>query len=420
MHLQVECSNQYKMKKNIFAFLFIGSLSFSVFAQKDNSLKVEVFSKTPVLFNPSDYPNGVAEKDDLIYLGNGRIVLKKVKTPFFKRNTQVTAKITLVSNGDTWDKSGSCFVFPQKSAISMIDIARNTQKYPQQDTVKYGHLAGIVQGKDYLPTVELMRFMTPFGVGHFSRNNDSVAVKRRPVYIDGWAENVVWQQDISHLLPLLEGEAYVGVYIDTWTKEGYKIDFELSFAESSLPCDKKAKLHVEPLINTNYYIGQRHPDIFSRQDVEIPFTIPRKAKNIRLRYITTGHGGHAGGDEFRPQRNILKIDGEEILNFLPWRTDCASFRRFNPTSGVWLQKRNVAYISNEGKRAEKEIEEPLASSDLSRSNWCPGSDVPPLEVNLPTLSAGSHTLTISIPESQQIKENELNHWLVSAYLVWEE
>lgn len=29
-------------------------------------------------------------------------------------------------------------------------------------------MVGIVAGEDYKPTVELMRFMTPFGVGHFS------------------------------------------------------------------------------------------------------------------------------------------------------------------------------------------------------------------------------------------------------------
>ena len=119
-------------------------------------------------------------------------------------------------------------------------------------------------------------------------------------------------------------------------------------------------------------------------------------------------------------KNILSIDGKEVLNFTPWRKDCASFRRFNPTSGVWLQKRPMAYISEDGKRAEKEIEEPLASSDLSRSNWCPGSDVPPVEVKLGNINPGNHILTISIPDSQPVNGNKLNHWLVSAYLIWEE
>lgn len=80
----------------------------------------------------------------------------------------------------------------------------------------------------------------------------------------------------------------------------------------------------------------------------------------------------------------------------------------------------MAYISRDGKREVKEIEEPLASSDLSRSNWCPGSDVTPEEINLQGIKSGNHMLTISIPESTPITDNKLNHWLVSAYLVWEE
>lgn len=409
--------------KRCITFLLI--LSFSILSISAQNRKKEpvtktIFDQTPILFNPSDYPDGIVEKNGLIYLTNGRIVLKKINIPKFKNYTEVEIKTTVVSNGDRWDKSGSCFVIPKKSAISMIDIAAGKAVYPQQDTTKYERLKGIAQGDDYLPTVELMRFMTPFGVGHYSDNADTVSAKRRPVYIDGWAENVTWSQDISDLLPLLEGEAYVGAFIDTWTAEGYKIDMQLIFTESAVKGDKRQNTHIEPLINTIYYIGQQHPDIFSRRDVAIDFQIPPKAKDIRLKYIATGHGGHSGGDEFRPQENILSIDGKEILNFLPWRTDCASFRRFNPTSGVWLRKRSVAFIERGGVRSEKEIEESLASSDLSRSNWCPGSDVPPVEVKLPGLTAGKHTLTISIPKSTPIEGDKLNHWLVSAYLVWEE
>ena len=68
----------------------------------------------------------------------------------------------------------------------------------------------------------------------------------------------------------------------------------------------------------------------------------------------------------------------------------------------------------------KEVEEPLASSDLSRSNWCPGSDVIPEEVELKDIQPGHHTLTVSIPEAAEVDGNKLNHWLVSAYLVWDE
>lgn len=382
---------------------------------------VKVFDQTPICFNPQLYPDGIAaQPNNTLYLGNGRIALKKIHIPPFRNYTEVDIEIALVSKGDPWDKSGSCFVIPASSNISMLNVANNSAAYPPTDSTRYEALKGIVAGTDYLPTVELMRFMTPFGVGHFSDNTDSVSAKRRPIYVDGWADKVVWTQRITDLLPLLEGDFYVGVYIDTWTKEGYAVDVKLTYRESNLRADRKPKTKVLPLINTNYYMGQSLPDIFSRKDVEVDFTIPKRAKNVRLKYIATGHGGHSGGDEFRPQRNIVYINNTEVLNFLPWRTDCASFRRFNPTSGTWLAKRTTAYITDEGKRGEKEIEESLASSDLSRSNWCPGSDVVPEEVNLPTLGAGNHTLRISIPESAPMSDNKLNHWLVSAYLVWEE
>ena len=280
-------------------------------------------------------------------------------------------------------------------------------------------MVGIVPGKDYLPTIELMRFMTPFGVGHFSENDDSLSSKRRPVYIPKWEKCVQWEQDITDLYSALKGEAYVGIFIDTWTKEGYVASMDLKIKETPVTCEKLVRRHVEPLMNTVYYIGQTYPDIFARKSVSTDFVLPENAKNVRLKYIVTGHGGHEGGDEFVQKRNILSVDGKEVYSFIPWRDDCASFRRFNPATGVWLIKRLAAYISEEGYKT-KEVEEPLASSDLSRSNWCPGSDVTPEEISLKDLKAGKHTFTVSIPEAQPASGNELNHWLISAYLVWEE
>ncbi len=212
-------------------------------------------------------------------------------------------------------------MIPANGGITMLDIAADRASYPNLDTLRYEQLAGIVQGENYRPAVELMRFMTPFGVGHFSSDDDSVSARRRPVYVDGWAKEVTWTQDVTDLLSLFREEVYVGVFIDTWTPEGYKVDVALSFTESGLRCDKMPKLHVEPLINTNYYLGQKHPDIFSRQDVKIQFSIPRKANNVRLKYIATGHGGHSGGDELSPQKT-----------YSPWtEKKCFVSRRGVPT-----------------------------------------------------------------------------------------
>ena len=385
-----------------------------------NDRTIQVFNKANIRFVPNIYTGNYSAPDSagIIHLTNGRIILKKITLPDYKRNVSVKLKLTVASNGDRWDKSGSCFVLPKKSAINLLSIAQGKSKFPQVDSLKLENMVGIVAGKDYLPTVELMRFMTPFGVGHYSNNNDTLTSKRRPVYVPKWEDCVKWEQDITDLYPLLEGEAYVGMYIDTWTPEGYVASMELDVKESPLTCDVLTKRHVEPLMNTVYYMGQGYPDIFARKDVSTEFTIPKDAKNVRLKYIVTGHGGHSGGDEFVQKRNVLSIDGKEVYSFIPWRDDCASFRRFNPATGVWLIKRTASYIGEKGYE-EKEVEEPLASSDLSRSNWCPGSDVVPEEVSLGNLAPGKHTFTVSIPEAQVIDGNKLNHWLVSAYLVWD-
>lgn len=340
----------------------VAALSFAACGPKEypaqGDCNLTVFQQERVRFCPDSIANYTApDSNGVMRLVNGRILLKKITLPKYQRNIDVDIKVELASNGDRWDKSGSVFVLPKESVINLLNIAEGKQKFPEVDSTKYENMIGIVPGKDYLPTVELMRFMTPFGVGHFSAPDDSLSATRRPVYIPHWEKSVTWQQDITQLYPLLEGEAYVGVFIDTWTPEGYVVSMELDIKESKLANDVMPKRHITPLMNTVY--------------------------------------------------------------FIPWRDDCASFRRFNPGTGVWLVKRLASYIDGEGY-AMKEVEEPLGSSDLSRSNWCPGSDVVPETAELGDLKAGTHTFTVSIPEAQPVKGNELNHWLVSAYLVWEE
>ena len=389
------------------------------FAAKGNTT-IKVFDKINVHYDPTKIAGfNEADADGIIRLVNGRIILKKIQVPHYERNVKVYIKTTIASNGDRWDKTGSCFVLPRKSAINLMTIAEGKNKFPAVDSLKLEKLVGVVAGKDYLPTVELMRFMTPFGVGFYSSNNDTLTSKRRPVYIPKWEKCVQWQLDITDLYPLLEDEAYVGVFIDTWTEQGYLASMELQFKESTISCDHMQRRQVMPLLNTVYYIGQEYPDIFARKPITTDFVLPKGARNVRLKYIVTGHGGHDGGDEFVQKENILSVDGKEVKRFIPWRDDCASFRRFNPATGVWLEKRIASYIGEDGY-TEKEVEEPVASSDFSRSNWCPGTDVVPEEVELGDLMAGRHTFTVDIPKAQPINGNEMNHWLVSAYLVWDE
>ena len=388
---------------------------------------LEVFSKAHLQFVPDSLGKYTdADAEGIIHLVNGRIILKKIQLPDYKREIDVKLTVRVESDGDRWDKSGSVFVIPEDSGIDLLKIAKGEASFPAVDAERYENLVGIVPGENYLPTVELMRFMTPFGVGYYSRRDTSAINTRRPIYIDGWAPEVCWEADITDLYPLLKGEAYVGVFIDTWTAEGYIASVDIDVTENKNQYAPLPKRHVQPLVNTVYYIGQEYPDIFARKDLAVDFELPRATADATLKYIVTGHGGHSGGDEFTKQRNILTFDNEVVMDFIPWRTDCASFRRFNPTSGIWPMRRGVPVSRRrEGPGPQTRADgldyiEVLASSDLSRSNWCPGSQVEPYEVDLGSLAAGAHRFAISIPDAQPIAGDELNHWLVSAYLVWDE
>lgn len=392
------------MKSNtlIIAILFL--TFFSTNAQEP--LKYTVFKKQPINFGGEK-----GTDPDAVSLMNGRLVYKKVSVPTFSNGTDVNIKLTVRSNGDRWDKSGSCFVISNPEKLSILSITEKEGKFPEDSYVD-GKYAGFVKSENYNPVVELMRFMTPFGVGYYS---DNKVKYRRPVYIPSWEQQVVWEHDITDLESLVTGTFYVGVWIDSWTAEGYDFDLELTYSDR-----KQKKKSLLPLVNTIPYVGgQQLPDNFAHNDLEETIDLKNDLKNVKLHYITTGHGGHSGGDEFIKIKNSIYFDNELVLDIIPWWDDCASFRRFNPTSGVWIKKDSASYIDHKTKSYHiKEIEERIASSDLSRSNWCPGSFVEPMVVDLGNLKAGTYTLKIVIPATP-VDGDKLNHWLVSAYLTYE-
>jgi len=370
---------------------------------------IVVFNKTNLHFDMGFKNNSIVLNDSILRLDAGRVIIKKVKLPNYELQPTATINVHLTSNGDPWDKSGSLFIIPKKATTTLLNFEEGTFNLKQLNEDYPAIVSFQSDTSNYIPNVELLRFMTPFGVDYF--NEDERTKNRKPVYIPEWEDEVHWSQDITHLLPLLEGEAYVGVYIDTWTKEGYNISASINFTESKIANHKKKKTTVLPLVNTvKYASDQRMYDGFYNTDVEVEFTLDSMYKNIKLHYITTGHGGHAEGDEFTKKENFVYIDNELVSQFIPWRNDCASFRRFNPSSGVWEEK--IVW-------EDEETIERIASSDLSRPNWCPGSDVVPEVIDLTGLQKGEHQLKISVPEAQQGKENEYNYWMVSVYLTYD-
>ena len=81
---------------------------------------LDVFNKENVHYAPGTIGNFAdADAEGVIRLVNGRIIVKKIKVPRYERNVKVSVHVTLASNGDRWDKSGSCFVIPRDAAINL-------------------------------------------------------------------------------------------------------------------------------------------------------------------------------------------------------------------------------------------------------------------------------------------------------------
>ena len=74
--------------------------------------RILVFENLPIVFAPK--ANMTSNEADTLVLHAGRVVLKKLTLPVLQQQTQVTAHVSLRSNGDPWDKSGSLFVIPRE------------------------------------------------------------------------------------------------------------------------------------------------------------------------------------------------------------------------------------------------------------------------------------------------------------------
>ena len=338
-------------------------------------------------------------------LDAGRIRLRPVSLPPRQRRCDIALNVTLTSAGDPWDKSGTVFAFADGAGR---DFLQRMQQGGDADTATF---AGISTSGIREPATELLRFITPFGVGHFSHTERAQDYK--PESVGAWADSVHWSSDLSDMQSWLTDAdtLWIGAYIDTWTDEGYVLSAQLTMKESSLACDVATDRKTLPLLNTTKLAHDQRPFTgFPTGPLTVPFHLDDNAGSAGLRFLTTGHGGHAGGDEFTEQEHILLLDGDTIKQWTPWRNDCGAFRRFNPTSGFWPS----TYVV----RGDT-LEERVASSDLSRSGWCPGDQVDPMALDLGNLEAGDHTLEISIPGAQTWTDSTFNFWNITATLHWQ-
>jgi hypothetical protein len=357
---------------------------------------VTVFSNEQVSFgnkieNPAD-----TESPETFKYSSGTILLKKIMLPILPDDTQIFAELYQHSEGDAYDRTGSVFMIPLDKEKSFLDGLKNGPKVLPPFVARNGKsYHGVAASENFLPIIELMRFFTPFGIGQF---ND-----KSKVYGQHWEDSTFYKQEITDLLPLMQGERWIGVFIGNYDKGGHRISLNLKYYPGSREISQKSgkKYWTMPLFNTLNVMemsGQEYGTMFESDSLSAEVIIPEGVKNIRMRYITTGHGGWDGGDEFNLKINTVLIDQKVLFQYGPWRCDCATFRKYNPASGNFWNG--------------------TSSSDYSRSGWCPGTATSPIYFPITPLLPGKHKFSVAIPMGKN-EGGSFSSWNVSAILLGE-
>jgi len=353
---------------------------------KSRFVSIPIFDKQQVNFSDDTISDA-----NTVRLQHGQVVLRKITIPTVPAGSFAFLDVTEKSKGDAYDRTGIVFMVLCDNPAAMIaDLKAGKKELAVPAPQKIGRVH--LQGQP--PHLELMRFFTPFGISQY---NSIVKLKNKV-----WQDSVMYRQDITDVISALSGkEVIIGVAIGNYDKDGHEVGVTITIHKEEPK--NTAREIVLPLFNSERVIGSGKPEhnalLKTDKGFQTTFTLSAPVKNARLRYITTGHGGWENGDEFLPKENTILLDGKRAYSFVPWRTDCGSYRLSNPASG--------------------NFENGLSSSDYSRSNWCPATTTNPVWVDLGNLNAGEHTISVKIPVGEPEGESQ-SSWTISGVLLGQE
>lgn len=348
-------------------------------------ITVPVFDQQRINFDGTKLPDTLAD-GEIYNCGGGTIILRKVKLPAKVDDRQVFVEVVQYSDGDAYDRTGSVFMIPADRKQSFVDAIRDLNSVPAF-TASGTDYHGLVSTPDYQVPMELMRFFTGFGVRAYNKNK---------VPGQEWVDSVLYKTEVTALADRLKDEAWIGAYIGNWDSKGHRVSLKFKY----YPDGEGKRYRTMPLFNSVNYLeqaGQPYPLYMLNDSLTVTFELPEAVDDAMLLYTTTGHGGWGNGDEFNQKVNTIMLDGKKVISFIPWRDDCGTYRNNNPCSGNFSNG--------------------LSSSDLSRSNWCPGTVTNPEYIYLGNLAAGKHTITVKIPQGQP-EGGSNSYWCISGTLLY--
>ena len=336
--------------------------------------------------------------DTVLHYAGGTLILKKVELPHLPHHYQHFVELHQQSNGDAYDRTGSLFIVTPGFFEGINNHPDSLPVFIGRDDQRY---QGIMATGSYQPPIELVRFFTPFGVGHFN--------ERMAGYGIDWRDETFYRQEITDLYYrcMDDQSVCIGIWIGNYDGGGHRVTVDIKSYPNDYVWEEPGEESEFPgevvsLFNTCNVLemaGQNYGKLFATDSLTVTFRLENISQSAELRYISTGHGGWGEGDEFVPKQNTILIDGKPAFTHTPWRQDCGCYRDLNPVSGNFWNG--------------------LSSSDFSRSGWCPGTATQPVYFDLsPWADGREHTLTVAIPQGKPV-EGMFSHWAVSGVLIVE-
>ncbi len=159
----------------------------------------------------------------------------------------------------------------------------------------------------------------------------------------------------------------------------------LSFTTSSTATGLETGNGFAPLFfkqNLNNY-EEGATDEIGKTVKTISFSIDENLTDAQFVLITSNHGSNAGGEEYNRRTHYIYLNGEVIESYLPGRISCEPFRDYNTQD-------NEIYGSSSK----------TDSAWQSFSNWCPGDVIDTRIIDLDTLTPGTYTFKIDVPDAE--------------------
>ncbi len=243
--------------------------------------------------------------------------------------------------------------------------------------------------------IEIGRFITPF-------MNKNAEIKQVP-----------YSYQIDNISNILHDPALAATY-DFWIEfraDGYSAaaqtqvagcadrtdvfrgNLELVTSGTAAPADNFF-LPLSYRQNLNNYNATDVPGATTRI---VTFSVDQNVPNAVLHLITSNHGSNNNGEEYVKRVHNVYLDNQLVQQYMPGGKNCEDFRQYNTqVNGIY---------GNTPKTLRGWI---------SWNNWCPGDVIPNREVQLGTLSAGTHTIKIDVPDA--VFTGQQGYFPISMYI----